>query len=85
MFRQAREAWVWALFHKLEGIKAGTEIAPGGLKSKTGPRDAPAVPVRLTNAAFIMMVGCKWSISQYQDSFCVLFCIGFLVVWLFGW
>lgn len=55
MFGQAREAWIWALFHRLEGIKAGRVIAAGGFKSKTGPRDAPAVPTRiisfrLTNA-----------------------------------
>lgn len=41
------------------------------------------ISFRLTNAVFIMVVGCKWSVSQHQDSFVFCFALGFwLVVWL---
>ena len=40
------------------------------------------ISFRLTNAVFIMVVGCKWSVSQHQDSFVFCFALGF---WLVGW
>lgn len=63
MFGQAREAWIWALFHRLEGIKAGRVIAPEDSSQKRDQgmpqlflQESRIISFRLTNAVFVMVV-----------------------------